>query len=436
VRFLWAESFSLFVFFGLTAFEKRSLRLLHGTKALSIDALSNFRSPYRLPGVPNAAPPNSSRRRMLFSALALAGGIVGCRAGAPARTPGSSTRGRLRLLAEARWPNRLGFGGTTVGGLSGLDYDSIRGEYLLISDDRSDFNPARFYGMQWAASGDAPPKPIEVVTLRQSNGDAWPARRRARASVPVPDPEALRLRPDAGTLLWTSEGDEARGFGPAFYESRRDGTFVREIPLPPMFQPGADGRRGARDNLALEGLALTPNGRHAWLAMESALFQDGPLPTLSAPGGPCRFTCIELATGHATRQIAYIPDAIPRHPLIPGTHADNGVSEVLMIDADRMLVLERAYAAGVGNSLRLYEIDTRQASDTLALEALATRNYRPASKTLVADFATIGLSRLDNTEGMCWGPALPNGHRMLVVVSDDNFNPLQITQFAAFEFTE
>ena len=60
----------------------------------------------------------------------------------------------------------------------------------------------------------------------------------------------------------------------------------------------------------------------------------------------------------------------------------------------------------------------------------------PAAKTLVADFAHLGLSRLDNSEGMCWGPPLPDGERTLVVVSDDNFNPSQITQFAAFAFTD
>ena len=54
----------------------------------------------------------------------------------------------------------------------------------------------------------------------------------------------------------------------------------------------------------------------------------------------------------------------------------------------------------------------------------------------IADFARLGLSRLDNTEGMCWGPALPGGSRTLVCVSDDNFNPLQATQFVAFEYTE
>ena len=160
------------------------------------------------------------------------------------------------------------------------------------------------------------------------------------------DPEAIRWRPDTGTLLWTSEGDVARGFGPALYESRRDGTLVREIPLPAMFAADRSGRRGPRDNLGLEGLALTPDGRDAWVAMENALIQDGPAPTLAAPGGPCRFTRIDLATGQASRQIAYVPDAIPLRPLVPGMPADNGVSEVLMIDAYRMLVLERAYAAG------------------------------------------------------------------------------------------
>ncbi|RYF29900.1 MAG: esterase-like activity of phytase family protein, partial [Comamonadaceae bacterium] len=96
----------------------------------------------------------------------------------------------------------------------------------------------------------------------------------------------------------------------------------------------------------------------------------------------------------------------------------------------------RAYAAGTGNSLRLYEIDTRGAADVLAIDALTPYNHRPVTKTLVADFATLGLSRLDNSEGMCWGPPLADGRRMLVVVSDDNFNPLQITQFAAFAFTD
>ena len=78
-------------------------------------------------------------------------------------------------------------------------------------------------------------------------------------------------------------------------------------------------------------------------------------------------------------------------------------------------------------------------SDTLALPQLTAANHQPAPKTLVADFATLGLSRLDNTEGMTWGPVLQHGNRSsrtLVVVSDDNFRSAQTTQFAAFEFIE
>ena len=55
----------------------------------------------------------------------------------------------------------------------------------------------------------------------------------------------------------------------------------------------------------------------------------------------------------------------------------------------------------------------------------------------MAGFASFpALTRLDNTEGMCWGPTVPNGNRTLLFVSDDDFNPLQITQFLAFQFLE
>ena len=326
--------------------------------------------------------------------------------------------------------------GTPVGGLSGIDFDPENSEYLLLSDDRSDLAPVRFYTARWQAPALAPPEPDSVVFLQRPGGGQWPGRAKATDGLPVPDPESLRLRPATGTVLWSSEGDVARNFGPALYESTRDGRFLREFTLPSMFKADPSKRRGPRDNLGFEGLALTPDDRHAWLAMENALIEDGPVPSLESPGGPCRFTQIDLDSGRATRQIAYMPDAIPQRPILPGGYADNGVSEVLMIDADRMLVLERAYAVGTGNSLRLYEIDTTAASDVLALDALTPSNHRPASKTLVADFATLGLSRLDNSEGMCWGPPLANGNRTLVVVSDDNFNPLQITQFAAFEFID
>lgn len=386
----------------------------------------------RAPPKTSQPTPFPARRRLLAGAAAtVALGVSGCRSAASI-----PDNGRLRRIGEARWAHRLHIEDTIAGGLSGIDYDGARGEYLLISDGRSDLASARFYVAKWPQPQTGQPVPCGVVQLQRPGSGPWPDRRHAVNGLPVPDPESLRLRPGTGTVLWTTEGDIARGFGPALYESDRNGRFLRELPLPAMFTPDPAQRRGPRDNLTLEGIALTPDGRFAWLSMENALIQDGPVPTVHAPGGPCRFTQIDLETGLATRQIAYVPDAIPLRPLIPGSYADNGVSEVLMLDAHRMLVLERAYATGRGNSLRLYEIDTRTAGDVLTLDRLTPGNHQPAAKTVVADFAALGLSRLDNTEGMCWGPPLANGNRTLVFVSDDNFNPLQVTQFAAFEYID
>lgn len=366
-----------------------------------------------------------SRRTFLGAGLAALAGNAAAQA-APAR---------LRLIGEQRLPHRLAFQGTTVGGLSGIDYDPATGLYDLLSDDRSDLQPARLYRarMPLTAQALAPCELVDVVTLRQADGAPWPSRRSAAPGVAVPDPEAIRRLP-SGNFLWTSEGDLSRGFGPALHECRPDGTLARSFSMPEHFL--AHRTQGPRDNLGFEGLAVEPDAAAVWAAMENALVQDGPVPRTDAVGGPCRFTCFDIAGARAARQIAYVPDAIPLQPMPAGAFADNGVSEVLMLDAHRMLVLERAYATGVGNSLRLYRIDTRDGSDTLALTALTATNHTPAPKTLVADFAQLGLPRLDNTEGMTWGPALPGGGRTLVFVSDDNFNPAQVTQLAAFEWIE
>lgn len=393
-------------------------------------------------------------RRSLLIATAGAALLPGC--GDPQRATATATPGapRLRLIGEATLPHRMTFKGTTVGGLSGLDYDPAQDLWVALSDDRSELQPARFYTLRLdiTAQGLATPVLLDTVPLRQPDGASFPSRRQD-AQAEVPDPEAIRWRPQTHTLLWTSEGDIRHGGDPAFFEMASDGRQLRRFALPAHFKADASGRSGPRDNLTFEGLTLTPDGASAWVAMENALVQDGPVPSVAAPGGPCRITRFDLATGQATAQRAYVPDAIPQAPLPSIAYADNGISEILALDAQRLLVLERAYMMGVGNSLRLYLVDTRDGSDTLAeaqLRSAPSANWSPMRKTLIADFSSFvgpqpggrpGLARLDNTEGMAWGPRLPGpngqpGPRTLVFVSDDNFNPRQTTQLIAFEFLE
>jgi hypothetical protein len=40
---------------------------------------------------------------------------------------------------------------------------------------------------------------------------------------------------------------------------------------------------------------------------------------------------------------------------------------------------------------------------------------------------------IDNIEGVTFGPDLPNGHKTLIFVSDNNFSKEQKTQFLLFE---
>jgi len=372
-----------------------------------------------------------TRRRLLLAAGAAALGACAVRPPPVTVVPASA---RLRLLAETTLPHRLEVEGTMVGGLSGLDFDPASGLWVAMSDDRSELQPARFYTLRVNLEPRRlAVEPASAVILRQANGQPYPPR---HTRGEVVDPEAVRLLPGRGTLLWTSEGDLRVNQPPAVHESRLDGRYLRSFQVPPLLHFANRPGSGPRDNETFEGLALTPDARTAWVSMESALQQDGPRSSVRAPGGPCRFTAFDVASGRALRQIAYLSDAVPIAPKVPGTYADNGVAELLMRDERRLLVLERAYALGTGNSVRLYEIDTGEASDTLGLGRLEPGRFRAATKRLVADLGTLGLSRLDNIEGMCWGPRLPDGSRTLVVVSDDNFNATQVTQFAAFAFLE
>ena len=364
--------------------------------------------------------------------------LAGC-ANNPAPTPDNSqvpnaTGISLRFIGEAVVPHRMDVGGTMFGGISGIDYDEARDQYYLLSDDRSDFSPARFYTAKIAITDTEikVPQVTSVVTLKRPDGSVFGNKQTGAPD--IPDPESIRYRPDTDTLFWTSEGDKKLAIDPSVREIKLDGSFIRELPTLPMFrmQPGDS---GPRDNLTFEGMTLTPDGKALWVSMESARYEDGAEPTVDKVGGPLRITLYHANSGNAIRQIAYIPDAIPLKPTEKG-EADNGVPEILMLDQFRMLVLERSYSPGPGNSLRLYLIDTRDGSDVLAVPVLRDGNYTPAAKRLIINFDSLKLKKLDNTEGMTFGPRLPSGNRTLVFVSDDNFRRSQINQFLAFEVIE
>ena len=118
-----------------------------------------------------------------------------------------SEHSQLKFLSEYDVPFNQSFQGTTIGGLSGIDYDSKRNIYYLICDDRSAINPARFYTAKIFLNGRKIDSVqfVSVKNLLQPNGNVYPDSK--EDPFHTPDPEAMRYNAKTGQLVWSSEGE-------------------------------------------------------------------------------------------------------------------------------------------------------------------------------------------------------------------------------------
>ena len=365
-------------------------------------------------------------RRTIATVLATL--VAACAGGTAAAATGPTPE--LEFLGQAIVPTGTTFAGTTVGGLSSIAYDPAENVFLSISDDQGVLSPVRFYTLRVDVSDgrlqDGDVQFLDVTPLEDANGQPF-----APTSV---DPEGIALAKD-GTLVVTSEGFSTRLIDPFVRRYARDGSFLGALPLPTTFLPNATGTRGVRLNLGFESAAVAPNGRFLFTGTENAVVQDGPPATL-AGGSPARLLRYNLQTGRLDRQYVYWTDTIAETPVPATAFAVNGLVELLPLNNEFLLSMERSFsvgAPGTGNKIKLYRVALPGADDVDAFDSLAALlgTLRPAEKTLLLDLDTLGLP-LDNVEGMAFGPDLPDGRRSLLLVSDNNFSPIQFTQFLLF----
>ncbi|WP_425484825.1 esterase-like activity of phytase family protein [Amycolatopsis anabasis] len=344
----------------------------------------------------------------------------------------------VRLLGEQIVPNGLVFDGTTVGGLSSIDYDPRTGQYVFICDDRSALQPARFYTAKFdvTAHGPGPVTFTGTRPLLRPDGTTYPPLAKNDQSQPqnmrTVDPEELRVDPWSGDYFWSQEGERNATtlIDPSLREAKRDGRYVRDLPIPAneKITPEA----GPRQNLVLEGLTFAGLGSLVVSSVEGPLLQDGPDAT-TEHGALNRLT-MQSRFGRVLAQYAYPEEPVFAAPKPPGGFATTGVSSILAadpVDPTRFLVMERSFVTGAGNKIRIYEIDTLGATNVLNVPSLSAGGVKPVRKRLLTDLGTLGLSTVDNVEGMTWGPRLPGGERTLLLISDNNFAPTQVTQLVA-----
>jgi 3-phytase len=368
------------------------------------------------------------RARLLVAAVLAVVSLV--TTGAQASASDGAKPPSLEFLGQAIVPTGTSFAGTTVGGLSSITYDDARGVFYSISDDPSQFQPARFYTLH-----------LDVSDGRLSDGDVHfdaVTTLEGPDGLPYPpfslDPEGLTLTKD-GELVATSEGIAARQISPWVRTYALDGTMTGDLPVPDAFVPNAAGTHGVRQNLAFEAAAVAPNGRFLFVGMEGALVQDGPPATLTG-GSPSRLLRYNLLTKKVDRQYVYWTDPIAEPPVPLTNFAVNGLVELLPFNNEFMLSMERSFSVGApdtGNTIKLYSVRVPGADDVNGADSLAGSlgGIQPVEKTPLLNLDDLGIP-LDNVEGMTLGPTLPDGRRSLVLVSDNNFAASQFTQFLLF----
>ncbi len=345
-----------------------------------------------------------------------------------------------RLLGVQQVPAGTRIGGDSFGGISGMDYDATRRRWWLLSDDRGDLAPARFFEarLRLGRSG------FQGVELRRSRRLSAPTLAVDQPTPKTPpagreriDGEALRLEPSRAGLLVASEGDPALGIVHGVRRHRLDGSLAGDIalPLPLRLAPATPAVTGPLANRSIEGLAFAPGSGALWVALEAPLPQDGPVADADR-GADLRLTRIETPGGPVEDfvQFVYRADAAMAHGA--GESSDNGISEILAIDAATLLVLERSGRQDRSGKFtfrtRLYCAELAGATDVAALPTLRGAHWQPVRKQLLLEFPALP-DGAGNYEAMAWGPSRGPQSRTLVVASDNNFFPGVPTVFLAFE---
>lgn len=345
----------------------------------------------------------------------------------------------LRLLSQYELPHNMPYAGTVVGGLSGIDYDSKTDRYFLICDDRSSINPARYYTARIAMQ-DGKIDSVYftgVTTLLQSNGSPYPSSKTDRSR--TPDPEAMRYNPITGQLVWSSEGErivkatDTVIANPSINIIAANGHMADSFPIAANMHMHTYAR-GPRQNGVLEGMSFGENYRALFVNVEEPLYEDGPRADIAPGEAWIRIYRYDVHTRKNTAQYAYKLEPVAYPPLIKDAFIVNGVPDILWLGGNRMIVMERSFSTGrLPCTIKLFLVNLADAENIIANPSLAqTPPVRPLEKKLLLNLDTLGIYT-DNIEGMTFGPILTNGHRTLVLVSDNNFEALEKTQFFVFE---
>lgn len=187
--------------------------------------------------------------------------------------------------------------------------------------------------------------------------------------------------------------------------------------------------KGVYKDLGLESLMISDDGLTMWTCAEAALRCDGPYATRT-DGTDVRLMRFARTAADApwrnSGQWVYHTDSIAGGSWHNSRNQDLsrcGIAELCALDDRTLLVLEREFSKVMIPRLRcrIYEADLSAATDVQGLASVTNApSLKRATKRLL--FETTGFSMY---EGMCLGPRLEDGSRLLVLVSDGDKRTLR-----------
>jgi hypothetical protein len=376
----------------------------------------------------------SMRNKIIFACLSL---LASCTSSKKITTSQPVSISQLKFLGEYDVAYAKQFKETTIGGLSGIDHDAKNDIYYMISDDRSAINPARFYTAKIHVKEDQIDSVefIDVKTLLQKNGESYPGSK--KDPFHTPDPEDIRYNPLKDEIIWSSEGERKPENNiledPSVIVVNRTGNYKDSFELPANMHMHVT-ENGPRQNSVFEGLAFTADYKYLFVSVEEPIYEDGPRAGAGDSTAWIRIIKFDTEKRKQIAQFAYKIEPVA-YPAIPaGSFKINGVSAILSAGEDKLFVVERSFSTGrLACTIRVFLVDMNDATDIATTNSLEMQPAaKPVSKKILLNMDDLG-RYIDNIEGVTFGPTLPNGHRTLIFVADNNFSPLQKTQFLLFE---
>ena len=294
------------------------------------------------------------------------------------------------------------------GGISGIDL--INDSLFMISD--SGKRPRIFFSRLNTEDKKIELGPPELlIDLEAPDGQYF-------------DLESIRKLNNQKGFLISSEGNIRKNIETSVLKIDQSGNVLKNYQLPEQYLIKDKGSEVIH-NRGIEAMTFNSDKSGFWFSTEFPLRSEGKPPKLFKSGAAQQFLFYNLEKDQVAAQFDYQLDPIPKIPLLP--YSLNGLTGMLMISPNQMITIERGFSAGWGkhsNRVKLFLVQSdKKLSKGKSVDKYQLLDLKKIKRQLNTD-------RIDNIEGICFGPQLEDGNRSIFLISDDNFSAYgdQITQ--------